>query len=150
MFISFFLIGSSFGQMISVTKAGTKKRRIYNVKDFIHVKTSSGHLSGELFSISDTLLIIADQAVHPDSILKVYDYSKGNFANALSKKLMAAGVFYFVLTTVNRTTNKDDPVFTDYNAQISAGLVAAGILVDPLKRRVFRMKRKGRLVVLNP
>lgn len=68
----------------------------------------------------------------------------------MSAKLISAGVFYFLLTTVNRSGNGNDPVLTDYNAKISAGLALSGILVAKFKKRVFRLNKRSRLTVLNP
>lgn len=144
------LFGTASAQMISVVKAGTKKRRIYYQNDFIHLEAGKKVITGELFYISDSLIIVDDYAIHPDSITKVHDYSKGSFPERLGRKLIAGGVFYFLLTTVNRAGNKDDPVLTDYNAQLSSGFVLSGIIVGQFKKRVFRLNKRSRLTVLNP
>lgn len=136
--------------MISVIKAGTKKRILFREADFIHLNVGKKKITGHLFYISDTLLLVDDLPVQPDSITKIHDYSKGNFASRMSAKLISAGVFYFLLTMVNRSGNGNDPVFTDYNAKISVGLALSGILVAKFKKRVFRLNKKSRLTVLNP
>ena len=141
---------ASDAQMISVIKAGTKKRRLYHEGDFIHLNIGKREVTGHLFYISDTLLLVDDLPVNPDSVTKIHDYSKGNFASRMSAKLVSAGVFYFLLTTINRSGNGDDPVFTDYNAKISAGLALSGILIAKFRKRVFKLDKTSRLTVLNP
>ena len=136
--------------MISVIKAGTKKRRIYKQGEFIHLEVGKKEYMGELFYISDSLLIIDEHVVIPDSVTKIYDYSKGNFPTRFSQKLIAGGVFYFFLTTVNRAGNKDDPVFTEYNGKVSTALILSGIIVGQFKKRAFRLNKRSRMTVLNP
>ena len=131
-------------------KAGTKKRTLYVEGDLIHAETENGLISGELFSISDTLLIIDSTLVAPADIIKIHDYSRGGLAAQAQAKFIAGGIFYFLLTTVNRAGNQDDPVFTDYNAKVSGGIILAGAFFGLFKKRVYRMNKKGKLAVLIP
>jgi hypothetical protein len=148
--LALLIVSSSSAQMISVIKAGTTKRVIYHTGDFIHLETANRDISGELFLISDTLLVIGEEVVYVDNIITVIDYSKGRFANNASQKLIAGSIFYFLLTTVNRVGNKNDPVFTDYNTNISLGLIVTGIIVGTFKKRKFKLDKKSRLAILNP
>jgi len=136
--------------MISVLKPGTSKRIIYENGDFIHLMVGEKEVTGDLFYISDSLLIIGSEIVYPDSISMVIDYSKGNFPTRLSQKLIAGGIFYLLLTTVNRIGNKDDPVFTEYNLKISGGLALSGIIVGLFKKRKFKLNKNSQLTILNP
>jgi len=136
--------------MISVIKAGTKKRTIYHNGDFIHLETASREITGDIFLITDSILVIGEEVVFTDSITTIIDYSKGHFASNASQKLVAGGIFYFLLTTVNRLGNKNDPVFTDYNTNISLGLIVSGIIVGTFKKRKFYLNKNSRLTVLNP
>jgi len=148
--LSFLIVSGSSAQMISVIKAGTKKRIIYHIGDFIHLETNTREISGDLFLITDSLLVIGEEVVLTDSITTVIDYSKGRFATNANQKLISGGIFYFILTTVNRLGHKDDPIFTDYNINISLGLIVSGIIVGTFKKRKFYLNKNSRLTVLNP
>ena len=145
-----FIYSSSSGQMISIIKAGTKQRRIYHVGEHIELKYEKKMLKGELFYISDSTLIVEDKIIPTTSIRLVRDSPSGNFQNRLGKKLVATGIFYFCITTINRTGNGNYPLFVKDNLSVSLGFIFTGLVLRKLNTHIYRINNKCKLTVLSP
>jgi len=145
-----FIYSSSFGQIISIIKADTKKRRIYHAGEYIELKYDKKILKGELFYISDSIFIVKDQIVPTTDIRLIRDSPAESFQNRLGKKLVGSGILYFCVTTINRAGNNNNPLIVDGNLSVSIGFIFTGLVLRKLNTHIYRINNKCRLTVLKP
>ena len=150
--ILLFLVTAAEGQNILVLeKAGGGGIRMYRENDHIKLMTRSTNvkISGRINMISDSSLIInfANEILLDD--IKVVYRSRWGF-NLMQKVLLASGILYLSLSTLNGVINNDSPIVSEKTLKIAGGLLIGGIILTPLTSRMHRIeKTKWKVKILD-
>jgi len=127
----------SFGQKILVFE------NVYNMKNYkyrlgqsigIKIDGRDKKITDEIVDLTDSSMILNfNGEVHFADISAVY--RERYWIDLLSGFSMVAGVFYFSVDSFNRMINSEWPIVDEQTLIISAGLVAFGGLLIPIRFR---------------
>ncbi|MBN3036408.1 MAG: hypothetical protein JW861_12550 [Bacteroidales bacterium] len=147
----FFPIMSEAQDMLLVQRSDLAKRFIYREGEMIRLMVIDGtRVSGEIKGIGDSTMHISDYGEVPYSRISMVCRRSRGFS-LLSEVFLKAGIPYFLISTLNRGINNDQPVVPEETIWISSGLTVTGLLFCPLSVRKFRVEGgRWKLVTLLP
>jgi len=132
-----------------------KPGRIRNFKfyanDYIKIRTilTDTTIKGQISRVTDSSLIInLTNEIMVSDISKIYTDRWGY--KLLQGVFLTSGLIYLSISTINGVINSDHPVVPKETLIISGSLVAAGILLSPLTKRVHKIDNKNwRVIILD-
>ena len=148
--LGFIICTLSFSQnMLVLEKSNMRKNFKYYEGDHIAIGIKGDSLiTGTLTACYDSLIIIDNIFRLSISDIKFIKGSRGAFG-FFSELFYKAGIPYFIITTINRSVNHDQPVFTNSNLIISSSLIAAAVLSHIFATKRYQInKGKWKLKVL--
>lgn len=150
LFMVFVFTDAGAQRILLVEKPGTFRNFKYFVGDGITLRTtfSDARLEGVIHEITDSsILINFDNEIMLKHIRTIHKRRWG--LSLLSKATRIAGAGYFAIDALNRTINKESPIFDTQTLLISSGLVAFSYSLVPLHYKKMKRGPKWRVRILN-
>lgn len=148
----FFTFRADAQKMLVVKKKGSVKTFYYKPGDKIIVSAyeENYRYSGRILGITITELYVGEDSTIAIPIQKINCVYKGrHLFREAQVKLPVAGLIYLALSGFNSLINNEQPIYRNTDLLVTGGLIAAGMLVSPLKYRKFDMNKKWQLMVLD-
>ena len=99
-------------------------------------------MKGRLTAIADSFLILSGEREIRYSEIEYICRPRGGI-RFVQEVFLKAGIPYILLSGINRTINREYPVFDNTAIFIGGGLTVAGIMLTPLSEKRIRPGRSG-------
>lgn len=134
--------------LLLVKKKGSAKVGRFELGDDVKVTTPGGEVyKGVLGHITPKALYIAGERLPLDSVYQIQRYNMAVIANGLTVSM--AGVVFAGIVTVNALINGESLGLEQNSYIISAGFVAAGLIIARLGVKKYKIKGKWYLEVID-
>jgi len=139
-FILFFSISASAQDFGMVLRKGRTKHINYLQFDPMMIKYHDSIYRGRIFRIEADRFLLDTNWHKIEEIQAVYDFAGRSFVQKGAVAFPKAGLFFFVITTINQGLAKTRPLLYRGHYMPSIGLIAAGILMYPFQYKRYGMK----------
>ena len=134
--------------LLLVKKKGSAKTGRFELGDDVKVTTPGGaELRGVVGNITPKSIYIGSERIPIDSIYKIRRYNFAVIANGFTVSL--AGVVFAGIVTVNALINNEDLALEQGSYIVSAGFVAAGLIIARLGYKTYKIKGDWYLEVID-
>ncbi len=119
----------------------------FEIGDNVKIITPGGEYRGILGSITPKALYISSERVPLDSIYKIRKFNMAVIANGFTVSM--AGVVFAGIVTVNALINGEVLGLEQGSYLVSAGFVAAGLIIARLGYKTYKIDGKWHLEVID-